>query len=153
MGEWGIKVNIIKKGKYKDILSSWREMEDDERQLLERLVENIYNQFVRDVAEGREKSVEEVRKIADGSIFTGEEALEKGLVDELGDFKRALEVAKEKAGIKGEPTIIEERGYDLRRLFKIFGSPSSKGDVVSRLMERPEDSYLPVQYLYRPPHL
>jgi len=70
------------------------------------MIDDIYDQFVETVAEGREMDVETVRELADGRVFTGRQAKELGLVDHMGDLREAVSIAGELAGIKGEPEII-----------------------------------------------
>ncbi len=150
VNKWGVKMNIIKSGEYKDTLSSWREMTEEERALFQKLVDRVYEQFITAVAEGRKLEIERVKELSDGRIFTGEEALELGLIDQLGGFQEAIRVAAEKAGIKGEPAVIEEERFPWERFF----SPPRSGpkeEIVSKLLGQLEDSYLPVQYLYYPP--
>ncbi len=152
ISKWGIKMNIIKSGKYKDTLSSWRQMTEEERELLQEMVDKVYQQFVVAVAKGRKLKIEEVEKIADGRIFSGEKALELRLIDQLGGFQTAIRVAADKAGIKGEPVLDEGGKFPWEKFF----SPSRAGTeekIVSRLLGKLEDSYLPVQYLYYPPSL
>ncbi|MCK4326416.1 signal peptide peptidase SppA, partial [bacterium] len=149
MAKWGIKMNIIKSGKYKDTLSSWREMTEDEQEHLQKLVNKVYLQFINAIAEGRKMDLDEVKRIADGRVFTGEEALELGLIDRLGGFQEAIEVAVEKAGIKGKPALIYEERLPWGRF--LSSAASSKEDAISKLLGQSEDSYLPVQYIYYPP--
>ncbi len=106
MEKLGLKSEVLKSGRYKDIGNPTREMTDDERALLQTLLDDIHGQFIRDVAEGRGKTVEEVRRWADGRIFTGRQAQELGLVDRLGNFQDALDRAAEMAGIEGTPEIL-----------------------------------------------
>ena len=143
MDRWGIKMNIIKSGKYKDTLSSWREMTEEEREHLQKLVDKVYLQFINAVAEGREMDLDEVKGIADGRIFSGEEALELGLVDRLGGFQEAIRVAVEKAGIKGKPTLIDEEKLPWGRF--LTPAATSKEEAISKLLGQSEDSHLPVQ--------
>lgn len=103
----GVDPQVIKSGQFKDIGSSSRPMTPQERQLLQTMVNDMYNQFVEVVAKGRKMEPEQVRKLADGRIFTGRQAKELGLVDELGNYYAAIERAKVMAGIKGEPELIE----------------------------------------------
>ena len=91
----GIKVITVKSGKFKDLLNPFREPDEKTLQILQALIDDSYNQFVKAVAEGRKLPVEKVKKFADGRIFTGRQAKELGLVDELGNFDRAVEVARE----------------------------------------------------------
>ncbi|RLB43028.1 MAG: signal peptide peptidase SppA [Deltaproteobacteria bacterium] len=102
----GIGMQIIKSGEFKDIGSPHRELTEKEKKLLQNLISEIQDQFVHAVAKGRNLPVEKVREIADGRILSGEQAKELGLVDELGNFRDAVNLAKKMAGIKGEPTLI-----------------------------------------------
>ena len=102
----GVNVEVLKSGEFKDIGSPHRKLTAQERELLNALVADIQKQFVKDVATGRNLSVEEVQKIADGRIFSGAQAKELGLVDVLGNFQDTVEIAKDMAGIKGEVTLV-----------------------------------------------
>ncbi|MFP3870072.1 MAG: signal peptide peptidase SppA [Syntrophobacteria bacterium] len=102
----GFQVEIIKSGVYKDVGNPARKMTPRERAHLQQMIDNIHQQFVRDVARARRLPIEEVRKIADGRICAGEQAKELGLVDELGNLKDAIDAAAEMAAIKGEPKVI-----------------------------------------------
>jgi len=101
----GVDGGDLTTGRYKDTGSPWREMREDERKLLQNVIDNVYDQFVRDVAEGRGRKEEEVRKLADGRVLTGEQAKKVKLVDELGNFHDAVKLAAELGKIKGEPKL------------------------------------------------
>ena len=98
----GIRFETIKSGTFKDILSPDRSLTSEERELLQSLIDSSYEQFVSAVAEGRDLTKENVRTFADGRVFTGAQAKELGLLDELGDEKYALEVAAKLANIDTE---------------------------------------------------
>ncbi|HOO55419.1 MAG TPA: signal peptide peptidase SppA [bacterium] len=98
----GMKSNAIKSGKHKDIGSPYREMSEEERAILQSTVDNVHMQFVSAVARGRGLEIEEVIKIADGSIFTGEQALELKLVDQVGGMYDAIAFTAEKTGVDPE---------------------------------------------------
>ena len=102
----GINFEVIKSGEFKDMGSPLRELTERERKLLNALIEDIQKQFVKEVAAGRNLTVEEVQKIADGRIFSGARAKELGLVDMLGNFQDAVDIAKNMVGIKGEVTLV-----------------------------------------------
>lgn len=152
MSKWGLKMNIIKSGKYKDTLSSWRQMSEDERKLLQKMVNEVYMQFVTAVAKGRKMKIDKVKELADGRVFTGEDALRLGLIDRLGGFQEAIRVAAEKAGIKGKPALIEGEKFPWEKLLSPLSSRTKEG-IISKFLGQSEDSYLPVQYLYYPPSL
>ena len=102
----GFRMEVVKSGAYKDVGNPGREMTPEEKAYLQEVVDNVHQQFVRDVARGRRLDVEEVREVADGRIFTGEQAMGLGLVDELGNLKDAIDAAAKMAAIEGEPKII-----------------------------------------------
>jgi len=102
----GFRMEVVKSGPYKDVGNPGREMTAEEKAYLQDMVDNVHQQFVRDVARGRRMKVEKVREVADGRIFTGEQAMELGLVDELGNLKDAINAAAKIAAIEGEPKIV-----------------------------------------------
>lgn len=103
----GVGVNIIKAGKFKDIGSGIKPLTDDEKQILETFAVEIHDQFINDVASGRKGkiSMEKLREISDGRFFSGEKAQEYGLVDDMGNFFDAVQIAAGLAGIKGDPQL------------------------------------------------
>lgn len=110
MEKIGVAGNALTTGKYKDTGSPFREMREDERKLLQAMLDNVYDQFVRVVAEGRGLTEEQVRKLADGRVFTGEQAKKVKLVDELGNFHDAVKLAAELGEIEGEPKLKQYGG-------------------------------------------
>lgn len=118
-GKIGYKSEVVKSGDLKDIGSPDRPMTQEERDVLQTLIDNVHDQFVRAVTESRKLPEEAVRKIADGRIFSGEQAKELGLIDQLGNFTDAALLAAELAGLKKEmPRLIypEEKGFSLFKL-------------------------------------
>jgi len=101
----GIQIEIFTGGKYKDMYQGLRELTPEEEEIIQQMIDEYYEQFIDVVAEGRELSKEEVRNLATGQIYTGTEAKELGLVDELGDLDTAINLAAELAGI--EAPIVE----------------------------------------------
>lgn len=110
----GVRFEVLKSGEFKDIGSPGRKMTERDRKMLNELIQDIQEQFVNGVAEGRNMPVEKVRKIADGRVFSGARAKELGLVDALGNFQDAVELAKEMAGIKGAVTLVYSKKSRLR---------------------------------------
>jgi len=98
----GIKTTVIKSGRLKDLASITRELSPEERAVLKSVMDDIHGQFIRDVAKGRSLPGEKVKSLADGRIFSGQQALELKLVDELGNFSVALDKAAEIAKISGD---------------------------------------------------
>ena len=112
----GLRSNVIKSGKHKDIGSPMRPMTEEDRQLLQGVLDSIHEQFIRAVAEGRNLPLEKVRALADGRIFSGEQAKGLGLIDSLGNLEDAIALAAEMGGIKGEPEVI----YPEKKRFSLF---------------------------------
>ena len=105
----GYKGYVIKSGTHKDVGSPFREMTPEEKELLQEVIDTVHRQFIRAVAEGRKLPMEKVAAIADGRIFSGEQALALGLVDELGNLEDTIEMAAQMAGVKGKPAVVYPR--------------------------------------------
>lgn len=105
MKRYGVALNVIKSGKFKDIGNFARQMTPEERKLLQTTVMDVYDQFVGAVAEGRHMPRSKVLALADGRVFTGRQALANGLVDRLGGWHDALILAARQGGIQGEPKV------------------------------------------------
>lgn len=101
----GIQIETFKGGKYKDMYWGFRELTPEEEEIMQGMVDEYYEQFIDVVAEGRGLNKEEVRSLATGQIYSGTEAKELGLVDELGDLDTSINLAAELAGI--EAPIVE----------------------------------------------
>jgi protease-4 len=126
-GKIGMDREIYKSGPYKDMGSADRPVTPEERAIFQSMVDDIYNQFIDVVARGRHKDIAEVKTLADGRVYTGRQAKELGLVDQLGDFHDAVLLAGEMAGIAGEPAIVEigEKGLWQGLFAGVKGSPLS----------------------------
>ncbi len=109
MNKIGVKTEVIKSGQHKDIASVFRSMKKEEKEILQNVLDNVHDQFINAVAEGRKIVRSDVEKIADGRVFTGEQALKVGLVDSLGNLEDAQKTAAELAGIKGEPVVVTKK--------------------------------------------
>ena len=107
----GIKFETVKSGLFKDILSPDKPLSEEGRELLQGLIDESYKQFTEAVSQGRNIPVDDVKKFADGRIFTGTQAKELGLVDEIGDEFKAREIAAELANLdtKIEPLTIGKK--------------------------------------------
>lgn len=101
----GLNVTVIKAGDSKDIGSPYRPITEEEKKELKALVNKIYDDFIDNVAENRRMNKSEVRKLADGTIYLGSEAKEKGLIDEVGNINDAIKKAASLANLTSEPTI------------------------------------------------
>ena len=137
----GIEVKTVKSGSLKDAGSSTRKMTEADRQYFQHLMDDVHGQFIGVVANERHLDVDSVRGLADGRVFTGEQAVRLGLVDTLGTFEDAIRLAADIAGISGEPAIVKERK---RRGFleSMLGDVTDAASAVKQeLLNRPVLSY------------
>jgi len=135
---------VVKSGQYKDIGSPVREMTKDERSILQNLSNRIHRQFIVDIANGRGMDLSKVEGIADGRIFTGEEAKNLGLIDRLGNLEDAIEWAGRMGGIKGKISAV----YAPKKKFSIlkFIAESSIKEIANMMI----NPSLYTGYLYSP---
>lgn len=108
MKKVGMRSEVVKSGKFKDMGSMSREMTPEERKLLQAMIDDSYDQFVTAVAQGRKMDLEKVKLLADGRIYTGRQGKEAGLVDKLGDLQDALDEAGELAKIGKNPRVLSD---------------------------------------------
>lgn len=127
LGKVGLKGYVVKSGEFKDVGSPFREMKKEEKELIQSLIDDVNGQFIRAVAEGRGLEYAQVEKLADGRIFTGAQARELKLVDELGGLSDAITLGAKLAGIDGEPEVI----YTGRRQFNIWKAFTGSASVES----------------------
>jgi protease IV len=104
----GIESTVITSGPFKDSGSPMRALRPEERQVFQALVDDVYQQFIEAVAQGRNLPIGEVRQAADGRIYTGRQAKELHLVDELGSFQDAITYAATTIGVEGKPKLVQE---------------------------------------------
>lgn len=102
----GINMTVVKGGEFKDFSMGYRPMTEEEREMLEGLVQEIYQQFLMEVAVNRNLSEDYVKSVAEGKIYTGAKAKELKLVDDVGGREYALKKAAELGGIEGEPSVV-----------------------------------------------
>jgi protease-4 len=129
---FNVKMETVKSGKLKDAGNPFRDMTPEDRAYWQALVDRVYGQFLSAVAEGRGLEEAEVRKVADGRVITGAEAKELGLVDALGNFYDAVDLAKTEAKLSGEPHLVyppDERGRFLEDL--MGGAAAAMADAVA----------------------
>jgi len=136
--DWAkMKPQTITSGAMKDVGSPYRDMTEAERAYLQRITEQLHHQFIGAVAEGRKgkMTLEDVERIADGRVFTGEEALDLKLVDRLGNLDDAVNVAAKMAGVHGRPGTL----YPKKRrptLFDMLTSSDDSKTLVDRVFSR-----------------
>ncbi|WP_017318984.1 signal peptide peptidase SppA [Mastigocladopsis repens] len=149
----GVSFKVIKSGPYKDILAFDRELTEQEQNILQELIDTSYQQFVETVAQARSLEVETVRSFADGRIFTGQQALGLGIVDQLGTEEDARRWTAELVGLDPEKTpvyTLEERKPLLSRILPGSRQTSSRvGTSLNWLEFEVSTSGLPL-WLYRP---
>jgi protease-4 len=102
----GIKGVVLKSGEHKDIGSPFREMTPEEKKIIQAVIDNVHQQFIQAVAEGRKMDHSKVAQIADGRILTGEQAKQAGLVDQIGNLQDAIDTTAKLVGIEGKPNIL-----------------------------------------------
>lgn len=140
----GLVPVVVKSREFKDIGSPVRKMSDSEQNILQGLVNKIHNQFVRDVAEGRNLDPVKIEALADGRIYTGEEAKALGLVDRLGNLEDSIEWAGRMGGIKGEINTVYARDEKPSLLQYLMGA--SFKELANRIV----NPHLYAGYLYSP---
>jgi protease-4 len=119
MKKIGVDNTVVKSGAHKDLISPFHKLGDEERAILQRVMDDVHDQFIQAVADGRGLAKETVAAIADGQVFTGRQAKERGLVDEIGSFEDAIRITGELAGIMGRPVIVEpKRPFSLTDLIR-----------------------------------
>lgn len=105
----GIEMRVMKAGKFKDVLSPYRKVTEPESNLVQGLLDDTHDQFISDVAAGRDLPYDTIKAVADGRIFTGRQALQKKLVDTLGGYEDALHYLKSRVGVPQKAKVIERR--------------------------------------------
>ncbi|MCS6896927.1 MAG: signal peptide peptidase SppA [Nitrospira sp.] len=136
----GVEGVVIKSGKYKDVGSPLRKMSDEERGLLQSVMDDVHKQFIEAEAEGRAIELTDAQALADGRIFTGRQAKDAKLIDELGGLGDAIQLAADMVGIEGPPKVVEpRRRFSFRQLLE-----SKTGTLFSPL---PFHSAVSLKYL------
>jgi protease IV len=138
----GVKNVVVKSGKFKDVGSPFRPMQEEDRQVLQSLMDQVHRQFIDAVADGRSLDSAEVEPLADGRVFTGQQAKSLLLVDEIGDLQDAIRLAGELGGIQGEPRVIEPQKPFT---FRDFLVSQFLGDLRSL---SPVPVWMPLMYLW-----
>jgi len=121
LNKLGLEYETVKSGPYKDSGSTFRDVTDTDREYFQQLVDNLYQQFVRAIAEQREMTVLEVETLGNGKVYSGEQALEYGLIDMLGTLDDCIELAGKLAGSEETPQVIEPPRPRKGILSKILG--------------------------------
>jgi len=143
MKKLGLKTTVIKSGKFKDVGSPVRELTEEERKILQNVSDDIHGQFIEAVAKGRNLKIESVKELADGRIFSGRQAKESGLIDELGTLEDAISYATKLAGIKDKAKIVQER-KEKNLFLRLF-----KEDFSSLIPSPLNTKFLGAQYIWQ----
>lgn len=117
----GIHMNVIKSGRYKDILSMHRDITPEERQLVQEMIDSSYGKFLKDVAKGRNMNESDIEPVADGRIMSGETALKNKLIDKLGTFEDAIDEARKMAKLPENSPVYDEGKSSLQQLLFNMG--------------------------------
>jgi protease-4 len=132
MEKIGVETQVIKSGRHKDLASVFKSLTPKEREILQTVLDDVHDQFIEAVSNARGMKFEDIKKLADGRIFTGKKALELGLIDELGNMEDAIMLAGKLSGIEGEPEVVTKKEkfsiFDMLKgqlPEKIFGSAFS----------------------------
>jgi protease-4 len=141
LAKLGIDVNTVKAGRLKDAGSPTRKMTDADKEYFQQLMDDVHSQFIGVVEDERGLTHDEAVELSDGRVFTGEQALDLGLVDTLGTYEDAVMIAASLGGIEGEPSIVRERKRRsvLDRWFGDLGE--TVADLRRELLDAPVISY------------
>src|SRR5699024_8754435 len=148
--KYGVSFNTIKSGKHKDIMSPSREMTKEEKAILQSMIDEMYDDFIEVIVDGRGMSDKEVRKLADGRIYTGKQAKEVGLVDEVGSVDDALVDLRETYDLENAQVISYSHDAGFLSYFNmdvknIFGAKDEELDAVMSLLrqsDKPRAMYI-----------
>jgi len=140
-----LKPELLKVGQFKDTGDPTRELTPAERQYMQGLIDNMYGQFVQAVADGRHTKVADVKSIADGRVWTGEQAMGMHLIDQIGDFRAAVLDTAKSVNIGGEPTLVHPQKDRQSLLDLLFGDASQWLPTKEKLM----DQHVGFYYLWK----
>lgn len=149
--KYGVSFETIKSGEYKDIMSSTREMTEEERTILQEMIDNSYAGFVKVISEGRDIPEDQVRRIADGRVYDGRQAKELNLIDEFGYFEDVVETMKKDHKLTDAQVIQYTENLGLGSFFKMSarGLFGQKDVELAGIMELLTQSHSPrLMYLY-----
>ena len=143
----GIRMNVIKSGRYKDMLASYKDISPEERQLIQELIDSAYDKFVKDVSLGRNMPIAEIEPYADGRVFNGSSALKYKLVDDLGSMEDAIAKARQMAKLPDDSPVYDEMKSPFERLLMSVSAMIRPAAAFDESVLRP---YPAVEYRYQP---
>ncbi|HZR58154.1 MAG TPA: signal peptide peptidase SppA [Terriglobales bacterium] len=131
-----LKPEVLTVGKFKDTGDPTREMTPEERAYMQSLIDNMYGQFVNAVAEGRHAKVDDIKGIADGRVWTGEQSLSMHLIDQVGDFESAVDDTAKAVHITGKPVLVHPEKDRKSVLDLLFGDVSEYLPTKEKLLDQ-----------------
>src|SRR5216683_1864205 len=131
-----LKPELLKVGEFKDTGDPTRELTPAERAYMQGLIDNMYGQFVQAVADGRHAKVSDIKQIADGRVWTGEQALSMHLIDQIADFRSAVQDTAKSVGISGEPVLVHPERQRQSLLDLLFGDVSPWLPTKEKLLDQ-----------------
>src|SRR6266404_2290739 len=131
-----LKPEVLKVGQFKDTGDPTRELTPAERQYMQGLIDNMYGQFVQAVADGRHAKVADIKSIADGRVWTGEQALSMHLIDQIGDFRTVVLDTAKSVNISGEPVLVHSERDRKSLLDLLFGDASRWLPTKEKLLDQ-----------------
>jgi protease IV len=131
-----LKPEVLKVGQFKDTGDPTRELTPSERQYMQGLIDNMYGQFVQAVADGRHANVADIKSIADGRVWTGEQALSMHLIDQIGDFRTVVLDTAKSVNISGEPVLVHPERDRKSLLDLLFGDASQWLPTKEKLLDQ-----------------
>ena len=140
-----LKEELLKAGQFKDTGDPTRDLTPAERAYMQGIVDNMHAQFIAAVAEGRHLKVDDVKPLADGKVWTGQQALPLKLVDQIGDFETAVKDTAKSVGIKGEPNLIKPEKQKKTLLDVLFGDATELVPDTAKLL----DPHIGFYYLWK----
>ena len=149
--KYGIEFNTIKSGEYKDIMSPSREMTEEEHEIMQSMIDEMYDEFVEIIVDGRDLTESQVRDIGDGRIYTGNQAKENGLVDEVGTFDDTLHQLMEDYDLDDAQVIQYDNsmGYFTSLFMGVQGFMKGNSDEIDTIMALLRESDKPrAMYIY-----
>jgi protease-4 len=140
-----LKDITMKAGEFKDTGSPTREMTPAEKEYMQSLIDNMHTQFIQAVADGRKAKFDDIKAIANGKVWTGEQALSMKLIDQVGDFQTAVDDTAKAVGIKGEPVLVHSERERKTVLDLLFGDVSEWLPTREKLL----DQHMNFYYLWK----
>lgn len=149
MSKIGIAADAITSGAFKDAGSPLRKMKPEEREVFQKIVDGLYEQFVDVVAEGRPKLTrEQIAKLADGRVYTAPQALEAGLIDRIATLIEAVQIAKQRANVKAAHTVVYHRPLEWKSSIYAKAPPTASPTVNLVNIDLPPDWSMRPRFMY-----